>query len=269
MKKDNKKALYESIMTSVAKEVKRALNEEFNNSISKSIIARSNKMHQDIRVFICYDGHIDNVYTLSHNSKDYLLTVPDEYYISNTLTISYNPKNSIYKSNSIDRSYDTNDKTIIKKSLNNNYSGYIGMMLNNGKELYIELTTDGAKNLKQIFKKHYDRIQNKYEYSEETYKKDTEKKLNALKSEKNQKKEQERYKQERAAEIENYKDLLNKLGIDENNISESIIFIRHIQRIAYTLIKECSYYTKNFSNNVYQKLENKIKEGLLEILNEQ
>ena len=31
MKSDNKKALYESIMTSVAKEVKKALNENFNN----------------------------------------------------------------------------------------------------------------------------------------------------------------------------------------------------------------------------------------------
>ena len=32
MKKDNKKALYESIMTSVAKEVKKALNEELDIS---------------------------------------------------------------------------------------------------------------------------------------------------------------------------------------------------------------------------------------------
>ena len=32
MKRDNKKALYESIMTSVAKEVKKALNEENNNT---------------------------------------------------------------------------------------------------------------------------------------------------------------------------------------------------------------------------------------------
>ena len=31
MKRDNKKALYESIMTSVAREVKKALNENFNN----------------------------------------------------------------------------------------------------------------------------------------------------------------------------------------------------------------------------------------------
>ena len=32
MKKDNKKALYESIMTSVAKEVKKVLNEDANRS---------------------------------------------------------------------------------------------------------------------------------------------------------------------------------------------------------------------------------------------
>jgi len=32
MKKDNKKALYESIMTSVAKEVKKVLNEKWNDS---------------------------------------------------------------------------------------------------------------------------------------------------------------------------------------------------------------------------------------------
>ena len=36
MKKDNKKALYESIMTSVAKEIKKALNEEINPSIEKA-----------------------------------------------------------------------------------------------------------------------------------------------------------------------------------------------------------------------------------------
>ena len=33
MKKDNKKALYESIMTSVAKEVKKVLNEDEDNNI--------------------------------------------------------------------------------------------------------------------------------------------------------------------------------------------------------------------------------------------
>ena len=33
MKKDNKKALYESIMTSIAKQVKKVLNEELDKSI--------------------------------------------------------------------------------------------------------------------------------------------------------------------------------------------------------------------------------------------
>ena len=36
MKKDNKKALYESIMTSVAKEVKKALNESIYNTVNES-----------------------------------------------------------------------------------------------------------------------------------------------------------------------------------------------------------------------------------------
>ena len=42
MKKDNKKALYESIMTSVAKEVKKALNEEI-NSINENLDINTKK----------------------------------------------------------------------------------------------------------------------------------------------------------------------------------------------------------------------------------
>ena len=50
MKKDNKKALYENIMTSVAKEVKKALNEklEFTDDISKKVQWTSSS-HQRVK----------------------------------------------------------------------------------------------------------------------------------------------------------------------------------------------------------------------------
>ena len=58
MKKDNKKALYESIMTSVAKEVKKALNEneQLENVISQSCLYKYEKLLKFLNNII-FDGN--------------------------------------------------------------------------------------------------------------------------------------------------------------------------------------------------------------------
>ena len=52
MKKDNKKALYESIMTSVAKEVKKALNENLTDLTDEQRIQRENYIKNKFKKFL-------------------------------------------------------------------------------------------------------------------------------------------------------------------------------------------------------------------------
>ena len=84
MKKDNKKALYESIMTSVAKEVKKTLNEswdEYDENLSE------------------YDNHVNNyIQEVSHYSdylKKYLQKLQQSERNSNG-KISINTKNDLW-----------------------------------------------------------------------------------------------------------------------------------------------------------------------------
>ena len=114
--------------------------------------------------------------------------------------------------------------------------------------------------------KQDNRRDNKYEYSEDTYKQDTAKKLSILKTERYY----EIQKREREAEIAKYRDLLDKLDIDPENKSESMFVIRYLKSIARELLFISPKFRKLLHNkDVYQKIEDKLKEILLEILDEE
>lgn len=89
MKKDNKKALYESIMASVAKEVKKALNEEVNDEYQYDPIALKHKKYH--LAIILPNGGGNFVYYASTGAEA-IKKAQDEFPNAKEITITY-PKN--------------------------------------------------------------------------------------------------------------------------------------------------------------------------------
>ena len=116
MKRVNKKALYESIMTSVAKEVKKALNENTLNTPG---------LRWDGHTFVQWTGdaicYVDDWYIIDYSVFKYFLLLPDDYEVQ-----------------SIIRRYWRNDDNLefIQDIYDlYKYSGYIGVLSDNTETL--------------------------------------------------------------------------------------------------------------------------------------
>ena len=100
MKKDNKKALYESIMTSVAREVKKVLNEASVRKITEADIVNL------AVAFLCKKPYTIN-FTL-HDLKRYIKNLPNFELYNMKFSKNYNHQDVI--DNACDEAYDLNEE---------------------------------------------------------------------------------------------------------------------------------------------------------------
>ena len=229
MKKDNKKALYESIMTSVAKEVKKALNESYDNSISKNIIEYIKKHKKTTAEILLYfnDGmspeHLPIKVPLRYkgiiiDNLDFLLSIPNNYYKLKT------PKNG-------NKDYLLQNK--------NEIAGILYYTVGNGTNdvFYYELVVEEINKIRENFSKFYKRNLHKTidDDIEKMHQKIREKRLQELKTKKINNEKLQAYNEF----FEKYKNTLDMLGVSKRTFPDNDKFYQQIIMSA-----RCLYYKK-------------------------
>ena len=174
MKKDNKKALYESIMTSVAKEVKKALNESSNDySIIREFYNLADEYAKDKR-----DAHVTAYVVHSHNMMS---TLETRTYENGKIIKKYKYWDGYLDSLTNDcfdgkitfgdklPGGEYQSKIYFSAKSEDNYTLSRGKYKNYPEKIYfyIKLSEKGVKALEEIDKKKEERSYNKYNFEKD------------------------------------------------------------------------------------------------------